>query len=87
MTSSSPKTRKSSTKSKAKRGSKTKKAAMKAVQRLSITPPHFRNKVVDKKGLKNLVAWAFKHHGTAATAAMADNLKDLGFRYATPAAV
>ena len=88
MTSSSPKTRKSSTKSKAKRGSKAKKAAeMKAVQRLSKTPPPFRNKVVDKKVLKNLVAWAFKHHGTAATAAMADNLKDLGFRYATQAAV
>ena len=88
MTSSSPKTRKSSTKSKAKRGSKAKKAAaIKAVQKLSKTPPPFRNKVVDKKGLKNLVAWAFKHHGTAATAAMADNLKDLGFRYATQAAV
>ncbi len=88
MTSSSPKTRKSSTKSKAKRGSKAKKAAaIKAVPKLSKTPPPFRNKVVDKKGLKNLVAWAFKHHGTAATAAMADNLKDLGFRYATQAAV
>ena len=88
MTSSTPKTRKSSTKSKAKRGSKSKKAAeIKAVQRLSKTPPPFRNKVVDKKVLKNLVAWAFKHHGTAATAAMADNLKDLGFRYATQAAV
>jgi len=88
MTSSSPKTRKSSTKSKAKRGSKAKKAAaIKVVPKLSKTPPPFRNKVVDKKGLKNLVAWAFKHHGTAATAAMADNLKDLGFRYATQAAV
>ncbi|WP_269608857.1 DNA-directed RNA polymerase subunit beta' [Prochlorococcus marinus] len=88
MTSSSPKTRKSSAKSKAKRGSKSKKAAaMKVVPKLSKTPPPFRNKVVDKKGLKTLVAWAFKHHGTAATAAMADNLKDLGFRYATQAAV
>ncbi len=88
MTSSSPKTRKSSTKSKAKRGSKAKKAAAeKVVERLSKTPPPFRNKVVDKKGLKSLVAWAFKNHGTAATAAMADNLKDLGFRYATQAAV
>ena len=88
MTSSSPKTRKSSTKSKAKRGSKSKKAEeIKAFQRLSKTPPPFRNKVVDKKVLKNLVAWAFKHHGTAATAALADNLKDLGFRYATQAAV
>ncbi len=88
MTSSSPKTRKSSTKSKAKRGSKAKKAAaIKVIPRLSKTPPPFRNKVVDKKGLKSLVAWAFKNHGTAATAAMADNLKDLGFRYATQAAV
>ena len=88
MTSSSPKTRKSSTKSKSKRGAKAKKpTAMNAVQRLSKTPPPFRNKVVDKKGLKNLVAWAYKHHGTAATAAMADNLKDLGFKYATQAAV
>ena len=53
MTSSSPKTRKSSTKSKAKRGSKSKKAAeIKAVQRLSKTPPPFRNKVVEKKVLK-----------------------------------
>ncbi len=88
MTSSSPKTRKSATKSKTKRGSKAKKAAaLKVVQKLSKTPPSFKNKVIDKKGLKNLVAWAYKNHGTAATAAMADNLKDLGFRYATQAAV
>ena len=43
------------------------------------TPPSFKNKVVDKKALKNLVSWAYKTHGTAVTAAMADNLKDLGF--------
>ncbi len=54
---------------------------------LSKTPPSFKNKVVDKKALKNLVAWAYKTHGTAITAAMADNLKDLGFKYATQAAV
>ena len=54
---------------------------------LAQTPPSFLNKVVDKKGLKNLVSWAYKTHGTAATAAMADNLKDLGFKYATQAAV
>ncbi len=51
------------------------------------TPPTFKNKVVDKKALKNLVSWAYKTHGTAITAAMADNLKDLGFKYATQAAV
>ncbi|MEB3242012.1 MAG: DNA-directed RNA polymerase subunit beta' [Cyanobacteriota bacterium] len=49
--------------------------------------PPFRNRVIDKKALRNLVAWAYKHHGTAATAAMADELKNLGFHYATQAAV
>lgn len=51
------------------------------------TPPSFKNKVIDKKALKNLVSWAYKTHGTAITAVMADNLKDLGFKYATQAAV
>jgi DNA-directed RNA polymerase subunit beta' len=54
---------------------------------LSRQAPTFRNRVVDKKALRNLVAWAYKHHGTAATAAMADELKNLGFHYATQAAV
>ncbi|APD48472.1 DNA-directed RNA polymerase subunit beta' [Synechococcus sp. CS-602] len=54
---------------------------------LSKEPPRFRNREIDKKSLRNLVAWAYKHHGTAATAAMADDLKDLGFHYATQAAV
>ncbi len=54
---------------------------------LSKQAPPFRNRVIDKKALRNLVAWAYKHHGTAATAAMADDLKDLGFHYATQAAV
>ena len=54
---------------------------------LAKTSPSFKNKVVDKKALKNLVSWAYKTHGTAVTSAMADNLKDLGFKYATQAAV
>ncbi|MBO8221655.1 DNA-directed RNA polymerase subunit beta' [Prochlorococcus marinus] len=54
---------------------------------LAKTPPSFKNKVFDKKAIKNLVSWAYKTHGTATTAAMADNLKDLGFKYATQAAV
>ena len=92
MTSTSPKSRKkSSSKStrgtkKGARGSK-KSAQTNPTPPLTKTPPPFRNRVVDKKGLKQLVSWAYKHHGTAATAAMADNLKDLGFRYATQAAV
>ena len=54
---------------------------------LSLQAPPFRNRVIDKKALRNLVAWAYKHHGTAVTAFLADELKDLGFHYATQAAV
>ena len=81
MTTSSSKSRKSSKASKAAKAA----AAAAAIKALAKTPPPFRNRVVDKKGLKNLVAWAYKHHGTAATSAMADQLKDLGFKYATQA--
>ncbi len=84
MTSTSPKSRKSSAKT---RKSKKKSKKVNEVQVLSKTPPSFRNRVVDKKTLKQLVAWTFKNHGTAVTASMADNLKDLGFKYATQAAV
>uniref|UniRef100_UPI00404A6520 DNA-directed RNA polymerase subunit beta'' n=1 Tax=Cyanobium sp. TaxID=2164130 RepID=UPI00404A6520 len=62
-------------------------AALKASKALSKQAPPFRNRIIDKKALRNLVAWAYKHHGTAATASMADELKDLGFHYATQAAV
>ena len=81
------KTRKSATRS--KKGSKNSKKAdrLNVLPPLSKTPPPFRNRVVDKRVLKQLVAWSFKNHGTAVTAAMADNLKDLGFKYATQAAV
>lgn len=47
----------------------------------------FRNRIVDKGQLRNLISWAFTHCGTARTAVMADKLKDLGFRYATKAGV
>lgn len=47
----------------------------------------FRNRVVDKKQLRNLISWAFTNYGTARTAQMADKLKDTGFRYATKAGV
>ena len=58
-----------------------------ASKALTRQAPPFRNRVIDKKALRNLVGWAYKHHGTAVTASMADELKDLGFRYATQAAV
>uniref|UniRef100_B8HTV8 DNA-directed RNA polymerase subunit beta' n=1 Tax=Cyanothece sp. (strain PCC 7425 / ATCC 29141) TaxID=395961 RepID=B8HTV8_CYAP4 len=47
----------------------------------------FFNRIINKGGLKNLIAWAFGNYGTARTAEMADRLKDLGFRYATRAGV
>jgi DNA-directed RNA polymerase subunit beta' len=47
----------------------------------------FRNVVVNKGQLRNLISWAFTHYGTARTAVMADKLKELGFRYATKAGV
>ncbi len=84
MTSTSPKSRKTSSR---RKGSKKKASKANQIPPLSKTPPSFRNCVVDKKTLKQLVAWAYKNHGTAVTAAMADNLKDLGFKYATQAAV
>ncbi|WP_413745721.1 DNA-directed RNA polymerase subunit beta' [Synechococcus sp. MIT S9507] len=86
MTSTPSKSRKSSKSSKASKAAKA-AAAAKEARALAKTPPPFSNRVVDKKGLKQLVAWAYKHHGTAATSAMADQLKDLGFKYATQAAV
>ncbi|MEL6602686.1 MAG: DNA-directed RNA polymerase subunit beta' [Cyanobacteria bacterium J06614_10] len=50
-------------------------------------PKLFRNRVIDKKQLKNLVAWSFENYGTARTAQMADEIKSLGFKYATRAGV
>ncbi|MDP5123178.1 MAG: DNA-directed RNA polymerase subunit beta'', partial [Cyanobium sp. MAG_04] len=62
-------------------------AALKASKALSKQAPPFRNRIIATTARRNLVAWAYKHHGTAATASMADELKDLGFHYATQAAV
>ena len=47
--------------------------------------PRFTNKVIDKKELKKLMAWAFSNYGTGRASYMADKLKDLGFHYATQA--
>ena len=47
----------------------------------------FRNRIIDKKQLKNLISWSFDNYGTARTAAMADEIKSLGFKYATRAGV
>ena len=47
----------------------------------------FRNQVVSKKQLTQLISWAFTTYGTARTAQMADRLKDMGFKFATKAGV
>ncbi len=47
----------------------------------------FHNRVVDKGQLKKLVSWAYTKYGSARSAQMADQLKELGFRYATKAGV
>ncbi len=47
----------------------------------------FINRVVDKGQLKKLIARAFTEYGTSRAAHMADELKTLGFRFATQAGV
>ncbi len=58
-----------------------------ADQQKESKPRVFRNRVIDKKQLKNLVSWSFEHYGTARTSQMADEIKSLGFKYATKAGV
>nr|YP_010338083.1 RNA polymerase beta'' subunit [Erythrolobus coxiae]UNJ17668.1 RNA polymerase beta'' subunit [Erythrolobus coxiae] len=49
------------------------------------TQLHFLNKVLDKKQLKKLISWVFRNYGIARAANMADQLKTLGFYFATKA--
>lgn len=58
-----------------------------AEQGANQSPMVFRNRVIDKKQLKKLISWSFENFGTARTAQMADEMKNLGFRYATRAGV
>ncbi|MGD9124757.1 MAG: DNA-directed RNA polymerase subunit beta', partial [Desulfarculaceae bacterium] len=41
------------------------------------------NQVMDKKSLKMLVGYCYRHAGTKATVILSDRLKDLGYKYAT----
>ena len=50
-------------------------------------PFEFINTTVDKKRLGNLLSEIFEKYGTAISAELANNLKDLGFKYATKAGV
>jgi DNA-directed RNA polymerase subunit beta' len=48
-------------------------------------PPElwFVNEVLDRKGVDQVVARCYKHLGRQLTADVVDNIKDMGFRYAT----
>ncbi len=41
------------------------------------------NQVMDKKSLRNLVDYAYRHLGPKATVILSDRLKDIGYRYST----
>ena len=45
----------------------------------------FINRIVNKKGLNDLLAQVYLEYGGAKTATLANNLKNLGFKYATKA--
>jgi DNA-directed RNA polymerase subunit beta' len=47
----------------------------------------FKNKVMDKKALKDLMAECYRRYGTAKTADLVDDIKNLGFHYATVSGV
>lgn len=60
---------------------------MKEKQLLTKPSITFTNKIIDKKELKKLMAWAFSNYGTGRASYMADKLKELGFHYATKAGI
>jgi DNA-directed RNA polymerase subunit beta' len=47
----------------------------------------FWNRPIDKGGLKRLIAWFLTEHGTVLTVAMLEELKRVGFHYATVAGI
>jgi DNA-directed RNA polymerase subunit beta' len=47
----------------------------------------FYNRIVDKGSLKKLIGWSFSTYGSVRTAKVCDELKNLGFYYATKAGV
>nr|QUE28434.1 RNA polymerase beta'' subunit [Porphyrostromium boryanum] len=49
--------------------------------------PSFLNKIVNKKELKTITAWAFRQHGIAKASSMSDRLKEVGFFFATKAGI
>ena len=54
-----------------------------------VLPPRLRfvDRVVDDKELGRLIRECYRHYGTARTVALVDDLKELGFRFATIAGI
>ncbi|WP_456393150.1 DNA-directed RNA polymerase subunit beta', partial [Nitratifractor sp.] len=50
-------------------------------------PENLWNRILKKKDIANLVDYIYKHSGISLTAEFLDNLKDMGFKYATQAGV
>ena len=47
----------------------------------------YQNTIISKKQLKNLLAWCFTKYGAVQASLLADELKYLGFKYATQAGI
>nr|NP_050841.1 RNA polymerase beta'' chain [Nephroselmis olivacea]Q9TL04.1 RecName: Full=DNA-directed RNA polymerase subunit beta''; AltName: Full=PEP; AltName: Full=Plastid-encoded RNA polymerase subunit beta''; Short=RNA polymerase subunit beta'' [Nephroselmis olivacea]AAD54812.1 beta'' subunit of RNA polymerase [Nephroselmis olivacea] len=50
-------------------------------------PPIFFNRTADKGMIKRLIAWFLVHYGLADTVSMIEDLKQVGFQYATRAGI
>lgn len=50
-------------------------------------PIHLWNKVLKKKDIAALIDYVYKEGGVGITASFLDNLKNLGFKYATKAGI
>lgn len=57
------------------------------IERLRKRKMKYYNRIVDKGQLKKLIAWVFTNYGSARCAQLADQLKEIGFHYATKAGV
>ncbi|MFW6295900.1 MAG: DNA-directed RNA polymerase subunit beta' [Halothece sp.] len=54
---------------------------------LNPDPKIFRNHLVGKKQLKEVIKWAFGEYGNIQCAVLVDKIKDIGFRYATQSGI
>lgn len=57
------------------------------IQKKSTSQTYFWNVPFDKGRLKNFVAWFYNHYGEAKTVQLLEELKSLGFHYATDAGI